>query len=472
MALARPICLAVLFACVLVERVDAGTLSLTWDANTEPNVTGYVLSIGTSPGQYSSTVDVGKQTSYSFTEPDATIAYYFAIRAYNSSGLSSTYSTEVQSTPASTPTAPLTVMWDANTEPNLGGYVLSIGTLPGQYTTTINVRNTTSYQYAEPDPTVTYYFAVRAYNTSGVMSPFSIEVQSTPLVNLPTVTTGAATAVSVSGATLNGVANPSGTVTSGFFEYGVTTAYGSKTPLVSLGSGTQAVAIPSGAITNLSCNTGYNFRAVALNSSGAALGGNAALTTSPCPSPTVTTGSAMAISTTGATLTATVDTHGAPTTAAFQYGKTVQYGLTTGGSTIASGIGSVAIPAAPLSCGTLYHYRAVAITSTASGFGADATLTTLACMAAAPTITVQPRGTRISAGGTAQLSVQATGTAPLAYQWYRGASGVMTDPMPGATGSVFVTPPLNSDTSFWVRVSNAGGAKNSTTAVINVRGKK
>jgi hypothetical protein len=318
---------------------------------------------------------------------------------------------------------------------------------------------------------VTYYFAVRAYNTSGVISPFSIEVQSTPLVNLPTVTTGAATAVSVSGATLNGTANPSGTVTSGYFEYGVTTAYGSKTPLVSLGSGTQAVPIPNGAITNLNCSTGYNFRAVALNNSGTVLGGNAALTTSPCPSPVVTTGSAMGISSTGATLTATVDTQGSPATASFQYGKTVQYGSTTAGSTIASGIGSVAIPAAPLSCGTLYHYRAVATNATAAGFGADATLTTLACMAA-PTITVQPRSTRISPGGTAQLSVQATGTAPLAYQWYRGASGVMTDPMPGATGAVFVTPPLNSDTSFWVRVSNASGAKNSTTAVINVRGKK
>jgi len=49
---------------------------------------------------------------------------------------------------------------------------------------------------------------------------------------------------------------------------------------------------------------------------------------------------------------------------------------------------------------------------------------------------------------------------------------VMTDPMPGATAAVFVTPPLNNDTSFWVTVSYAGGAQNSTTAVINVRGRK
>jgi len=365
----------------------------------------------------------------------------------------------------------LTVTWDANTEPDLAGYLLSIGTLPGQYTSTIDVGRQTSYQFAEPDSSVAYYFAVRAYNSSGMIGQYSTEVRSTPLVALPTVTTGAASAVSVNGATLNGVADPSGTPTSGYFDYGSTAAYGLKTPLVSLGSGSQPVAIPNGAITNLSCNTTYSFRAVALNNAGSALGANAALTTSACPPPVVTTGSAISISATAATLTATIDTLGTETIASFQYGKTTQYGSTTANSTIGSGVGSVAIPATPLSCGTLYHYRALGVANGTPATGADATFSTLSCVAA-PTITVQPRGGKVFVGQTLQLSVQATGAAPLAYQWYLGAAGVMTDPMPGATAAVFVTPPLTSGTSFWVRVSNPNGATNSIAAVISLKGKR
>src|SRR5262245_39249528 len=118
----------------------AGTSTLTWDANTEPNLAGYKLSIGVVPGQYTSTVDVGTQTSYLFTEPDPTVKYYFAVRAYNASGLFSSYSPEVQSTPPSSlPAASvaLTLTWDANAEPDLAGYQLSIGVAPGQYTSTV-----------------------------------------------------------------------------------------------------------------------------------------------------------------------------------------------------------------------------------------------------------------------------------------------------------------------------------------------
>src|SRR6187401_52637 len=63
------------------------TVTLAWDANTDPNVTGYVLSYGVAPGQYTRSVDVGSQTAYQFSEPDPTATYYFAVRAYNAAGL-------------------------------------------------------------------------------------------------------------------------------------------------------------------------------------------------------------------------------------------------------------------------------------------------------------------------------------------------------------------------------------------------
>src|SRR6185295_12348440 len=57
--------------------------------------------------------------------------------------------------------------------------------------------------------------------------------------------------------------------------------------------------------------------------------------------------------------------------------------------------------------------------------------------------------------------------APLSYQWYRGGSGVTTDPIAGATSTSFTTPPVTNTTSFWVRVSNPYGHADSSAAVLS-----
>jgi hypothetical protein len=84
----------------------------------------------------------------------------------------------------------------------------------------------------------------------------------------------------------------------------------------------------------------------------------------------------------------------------------------------------------------------------------------------APAMTAQPTSRTITAGQSTTLSVTATGTS-LAYQWYVGASGNTASPIAGATGpSVTVAP--GGTTSYWVRVSNACGAVNSSTATVTV----
>jgi hypothetical protein len=64
--------------------------------------------------------------------------------------------------------------------------------------------------------------------------------------------------------------------------------------------------------------------------------------------------------------------------------------------------------------------------------------------------------------------VEATGTAPLSYQWYQGTSPSTTIPIAGATTSSYTTPALTSTTSYWVRVTNAYGTANSVTATITI----
>ncbi len=86
---------------------------------------------------------------------------------------------------------------------------------------------------------------------------------------------------------------------------------------------------------------------------------------------------------------------------------------------------------------------------------------TVSATGEAPAITTAPVSQTIASGTTATLSMVATGTAPLAYQWYEGATAV-----PGATGSTFTTPALTSATSYWVQITNAFGTAESGTATI------
>lgn len=86
-----------------------------------------------------------------------------------------------------------------------------------------------------------------------------------------------------------------------------------------------------------------------------------------------------------------------------------------------------------------------------------------------PTISQQPSGASIAIGTSASLSVSASGQGPLAYQWFEGATGDDTHPVPGGTDLTISVRP-QSTTSYWVRVSNVCGSTSSTTATVTITG--
>jgi len=91
-----------------------------------------------------------------------------------------------------------------------------------------------------------------------------------------------------------------------------------------------------------------------------------------------------------------------------------------------------------------------------------------AASAVAPAIVTHPASQTIFSGTTATLNVTATGTSPLAYQWYQGNSGDTSTPV-GTNSASFTTPALTTETSYWVRVSNGvGSPADSNTAVISI----
>ncbi len=84
-----------------------------------------------------------------------------------------------------------------------------------------------------------------------------------------------------------------------------------------------------------------------------------------------------------------------------------------------------------------------------------------------PTITTQPATQTIASGSTANLTVTASGSVPLTYQWYQGSVGTTTTPV-GTNSASFTTPALTATTTYWVRVSNSAGNVNSTLATVTV----
>ena len=94
----------------------------------------------------------------------------------------------------------------------------------------------------------------------------------------PKATTGSATAVTQSGAKLNGTVDPNGKATSYHFSYGPTANYGMQTPNSTTGTGTQPVPVTR-TLTGLAAGTTYHYRLVASNANGTDTGLDQTFTT-------------------------------------------------------------------------------------------------------------------------------------------------------------------------------------------------
>ncbi len=87
----------------------------------------------------------------------------------------------------------VTLAWDPNSEPDLGGYFLYYGPSSRTYDQKIDVSTNTTATVSNLQAGATYYFAVTAYNTSALESHYSNEVSySVPVTNQPPTLSGLA----------------------------------------------------------------------------------------------------------------------------------------------------------------------------------------------------------------------------------------------------------------------------------------
>lgn len=215
------------------------------------------------------------------------------------------------------------------------------------------------------------------WNGTSTIRPFA---EDTWRAAAPTVTTTAATSVGEKTATINGTANPNGSETKVYFEWGPTAFYGSKTSESNLGSGTSVVE-QGATLTGLSPATVYHYRIVANNENPESSKGSD-LTFRTTGPPTVTTSTAAVHeSGEGATLKGTVNPNGLSTTYQFEYGTSPGV-YTTTVPAIAESAGSgteekaVSYTVTGLTKGQTYYYRITATNSAGKSNGSEVPFTT------------------------------------------------------------------------------------------------
>jgi hypothetical protein len=213
----------------------------------------------------------------------------------------------------------------------------------------------------------------------------------------PGATTKAATSITSTSARLNGTVNPNGLSTTYYFDYGTSTSYSSKTAVATVGAGTANRSV-SATITGLAPGV-HHFRLVATSSAGTSTGSD--LTFGSAGPPVVQTGSAQGASTTGVTLTGSVNPSGNTTSWYFQYGTSTGYSSKTAAKSAGSGSSPTGVSAtiAKLTAGTTYHYRLVGASSSGTVYGSDVTFTTVAALTLTVSTAQAVYGTAVTLSG-------------------------------------------------------------------------
>ncbi|HEY5198506.1 MAG TPA: FG-GAP-like repeat-containing protein [Solirubrobacteraceae bacterium] len=193
----------------------------------------------------------------------------------------------------------------------------------------------------------------------------------------PTATTGAATGVTESGATLTGTVGPNGSATSYVFEYGTSTSFGSITPADTV-AGNAAVAESAG-LSGLTPDTTYFYRLVAANSAGTVMGAVASFSTGgPLLAPAAVTLPAGSVGNTTADVTGSVDPEGQATAFTFEYGTSTSFGTISTVTELDSAfaVEPVSATLTGLAQNTTYFYRVVASNATGTSTGAVGSFST------------------------------------------------------------------------------------------------
>ncbi len=444
----------------LACHASAQSVGLSWNADSDPTVTGYVVFYGTSSGNYTQTIDVGNVTAAAVPNLSAGTTYYLAVAAYNGAGIQSDVSNEVSGIPSSSsssssiPAAPTSVSATAgNAQVALNWAAVSgatsynvkrSATSGGPYTTVATVTSASATDSSVTNGAV-YYYVVTAVNSSGE-SNNSSEVSATPQAPVPA--TPAPSGLTASAG--NALVTLNWTASSGATSYNVKRSTTSGGPYTTIGSPSSTFASDSSVTNGIT----YYYVVSAANSAGESANSSEVSATPAAPAPG-TPGSLTASAGNGAVSLAW-------NTASNATGYNLKRSTSSGGpyTTVAS-VTSTSITDSSLANGTTYYY----VVSATNGSGESANSAQASATPSAPVPPASPTGLAASPGN-AQVSLTWNTTAGAAsYNVKRSTTsgGPFTTIGTATTASANDTTVANGTTYYYVvsAVSGAGESANS-----------
>lgn len=221
----------------------------------------------------------------------------------------------------------------------------------------------------------TYHFRVIATNAQG--TSYGPNQTFNTSTTLPQATTTAASFVTARTASLNGTVNPNGVATTIRFEYGVQPNVLSNTTAPQDVGSTSGNVDKWASIADLTPDTTYFFRIVATSGSDVISGSVQSFTTLSVK-PLIISSGASSVTSTGATLNATVNANGAAANAWFEYGTSENYDNWTVAQDIplSGGDTTISTTLSGLATGQIYHFRVGAWNTNGITYSADQTFST------------------------------------------------------------------------------------------------
>ncbi len=155
---------SVLFAVMQLSAFATGSVTLAWDASTDPTVAGYNIYYGGASGAYTNEICAGNATNATISGLVEGTTYYFAATTYAASGLESPFSSEVSySVPVNAPVVnqppTLNAITNLTINENAGLQTVSLSGITSGATNenqTLTVTASSSNTGLIPNPTVNY----------------------------------------------------------------------------------------------------------------------------------------------------------------------------------------------------------------------------------------------------------------------------------------------------------------------------
>ena len=257
------------------------------------------------------------------------------------------------------------ICWSVNAAPSISDSKTNDGKGTGQFVSTLSGLTAG----------LTYH--IRAYASNSAGTAYGNDISFTTSGQGPEALTQSATNITAEGATLNALVNANHLPAAVTFEYGTDLSYGQtiaadQSPVTG-NTGTTVTAPVSG----LAPGTTWHFRVKAVNELGTTYGND--LTFSVLGQvPEVLTQSATEITSTGATLNATVNANYLSAAVTFEYGTDLTYGQTIAAdqSPVTGNTGTiVSAHITGLVPGTTCHFRVKAVNELGTAYGNDLTFT-------------------------------------------------------------------------------------------------